>query len=280
MIKAFGLKKRRALALHWKTRLKKAGYIFAGLALCLWLGAIATVSGTVSQTYDHIVNKFLTASVNVGFSVQDIVVVGRQRTDPDLLRTLLDTKKGDPILAFDPQSAQKSIEDISWIKTVSITRRLPDTIIVDLIERQPLALWQQNKKLNVIDENGVKLTSRNLEDFNTLPIIVGADAPKHAPHLIGILNAEPSIAEKLDAAVRVSGRRWDLHLQNGIKVRLPEQDMEVALKKLAYTHATRKILNKNILSIDLRLGDKLVIKPVPGEAHQLHNINKNNKSSI
>ncbi len=84
----------------------------------------------------------------------------------------------------------------------------------------------------------------------------------------------PSIRQVLKAAVRVGERRWNLHLQPGMIARLPEDGMAAALKRLAYLIQEQKVLERNIVAIDLRQTDRFFIEPgnpasvsITGESH-------------
>jgi len=247
--------------------------------IAIWLIAIAFVSGSFGKAGDYIYAHYLTLTVNMGFKVDDILITGRQYTDPELLRALLNTERGDPILGFDPEHAKELIEKITWVQTAYVARQLPGTIYIEITERKPLAIWQEKDTLRVIDYEGHVLTDENLEEFNTLPIIVGSGAPNHVAHLVNILNAEPIIADRLDAAIRIGQRRWDLKLYNGIKIKLPERDVELAIRTLVKKHEENNLLDENITSIDLRNSDKLIIKAKPGVAQQILN-GSSVKSSI
>lgn len=204
----------------------------------------------------------LSMTSDAGFRVKDILVTGRVQIPADELLEHLSIKVNMPIFGVDIASAQKSLAGLAWVKSVSISRRLPDKVFIDLQEREPVALWQYQKKISVIDHEGVVLPVANLGDYKKLPLVVGADVPKHIMELIGLLRAEPVIAGHFSSAVRVGRRRWDLHLKNDIVVKLPEQDVELALSSLAAAERQNNILDRNISSIDLRQPKKMIVIPL------------------
>lgn len=120
-----------------------------------------------------------------------------------VIHAILNVEKGDSRFAVDPASAKAQLERISWIKTAQVERRLPDTVAVSLTERVPVALWQKDRKLSVVDAQGVVLSDQNLEGFRDLLLVVGEGAAEQAQDLITYLAAEPVIAGKIEAAVRV-----------------------------------------------------------------------------
>jgi cell division protein FtsQ len=218
-------------------------------------GAFRKIGGWASS-------ETLKITADAGFKVKDILVTGRKQISEDALLASLSVKQNAPIFGISIADAQKSLSGISWVKDVTISRRLPDAIIVELKERQPAALWQYQKKISLIDQEGAVLTAENLSPWKSLPLVVGEDAPKHIAELAGLLNAEPVIAGALGSAVRINNRRWDLHLQNGMVVKLPEQDSELALRRLVTLQAQKKIFDRNIAAIDLRQPERLMVTPI------------------
>ncbi len=97
-------------------------------------------------------------------------------------------------------------------------------------------------------------------EFAHLPIVVGDDAPAHAEALLFLLATEPDLQKRVTAAVRVGGRRWNLKLDNGIDVRLPEEDAASAWSRLATLERDNKLLSRDVVAIDLRLPDRLIVR--------------------
>lgn len=158
------------------------------------------------------------------------------------------------------------VERINWVKTAHVERRLPDTLYVYIQERTPLALWQDGNDLQLIDTDGNTITRHELSNFKDLILVTGKDAAKHAPALIATLKTTPLIHEMTDTAVRQGERRWDLHLRNGIKVKLPAEDIAFAVNVLQKEQQETKLLDKDIEIIDLRTSGRLIVKTRTGDA--------------
>ncbi len=205
-------------------------------------------------------------TADYGYAVRNVLVDGRHYTDADTLKAMAGLEKGAPVFAFDPAAAKAELEKISWVKTAHVERRLPDTIYIRLEERKPLALWQKARKLVLIDADGVVLTDRGLGPFRGLPMVTGEGANARAAELVGLLAAEPSIFERVEAATLISGRRWDLMLKSGAEVKLPESDIGLALRKLAVDHEEQALLDKQVLSIDVREEGRITVRTKPGAA--------------
>ena len=66
--------------------------------------------------------------------------------------------------------------------------------------------------------------------------------------------------------MRVAGRRWDIELSNGIRIKLPENGAERALKQVAEMAGEERILEREISVIDMRLIDRVVLRLEPAAA--------------
>lgn len=213
-------------------------------------------------------------AAEIGFRVKDMLVAGKQETKPEALMAALRIGYGDPILAFDATAAKARIEALPWVLSASVERVLPDTIIVRVQERQPLAVWQNRGEYQLIDATGKPIPGAALDRFANLLQVVGEDAPAHAADLVRLLRTEPALAGRVKAAVRVGDRRWNLRLDNGVDVRLPEQDAQAAWARLADYERTHKVLERDVQVLDLRLPDRLIVRrpgdapPVPGKAQE------------
>lgn len=252
---------RRSMRL-WLLRFRKVGIVMIAVGVIAGAGVSCWNNGTFGKIQNWAHEKTLTVTAGMGFKVKDIIITGRNRVSAPELLDALGIKQGDPIFDADIATAQLALSEISWVKDVSVTRRLPDAIHIELTERQPVALWQYQKKISVIDVNGRALTAKNLEKYRDLPLVVGETAPLHVGPLLDLLRAEPVIANQLASASRIGGRRWDLRLKNGVIVKLPEKDTELALRKLAEGAETDGLFDKNILGIDLRIPDQMVVDAV------------------
>lgn len=259
---------RRRPASPMRQRLIRYGLPAAVLAAVVVFGAWAVGSGWAGRTATAVGDGVLKVTAEAGLSVQDVMVVGRVQTEPADILAAVGLGRGDPILRFDPDRTRDAILSLPWVKTATVERRLPDTIFIRLEERRPMALWQHEQKLRVIDQDGHVLTEEGLAAYAHLPMVVGPDAPQHAQDFLAMIASRPTIAEQVEAAVRVGGRRWDLHMKNGVDIRLPEEGVAEALDQLAEMTAASALLERDIIAIDLRLGDRLVIQTSPFAAER------------
>ena len=199
----------------------------------------------------------------LGLTVSEITVEGRETTDRETILAALAAGPGTPILAVSPTQVKEQLEALPWVRTAVIERRLPGTLYVRLAERQPLALWQHGGKLDLVDREGNVIPVTRLDQFAKLPLVVGEGAASHAAELIEMLGSNPDLAARVTAAVRVGDRRWNLRIDNAIDVLLPANEMTTAWSQLAQLERSSAILKREVLTIDLRLPDQLVLRVSP-----------------
>jgi cell division protein FtsQ len=134
---------------------------------------------------------------------------------------------------------------------------------VRLTEATPLAVWQASQRLFLVSRSGRIIEDARIERFGRLLVIVGAGAPAAARDLLDILASEPELARRVIACVRVSGRRWNLRLDNGVDVKLPEENPAAAWSDLARLERRYGILARDIIAIDLREPGKPIVRLGP-----------------
>jgi cell division protein FtsQ len=193
--------------------------------------------------------------------IQDIVVEGRSHTPEPQLDAALGVHRGDTMLGFSLQDARQRVEMLSWVKHATIERRLPGTLVVNLIERTPFAIWQNQGKFVLIGRDGQVVANEEIAAFGDLPLVVGAGAPDAAAPLLDALDALPDLKSHVLAAVRVGERRWNLRLKNGADVMLPEGAETQALAKLMELQTSQALLDRPLAVVDMRLPDRLVVRP-------------------
>ncbi|MFD2206345.1 cell division protein FtsQ/DivIB [Kiloniella antarctica] len=244
-------------------------FIGTGIGSIFAIACLVTVlwtNGWIPGQINLAVDDFHDMTAKAGLSVEDVLVEGRKRTNAKAILNKLDVERGTPILSFSPEDAKAEIELLPWVEYAIVERRLPNVIYVQLTERQPLALWQQEGVLHVIDQNGAVIPTAKAKRFSTLPLIVGPDAPDHAKEILALIASEPDLGTKVKAAVRVSGRRWNIRLNNGVDVQLPEVDPTDAWSFFARIEREEGVLERDVILVDLRSRDRLIVRTSGGSA--------------
>jgi cell division protein FtsQ len=205
--------------------------------------------------------EFIALSVQNGYVVQNVHVTGRDRVPGDQLLQVLNIQRGMPLFAYDPQLAQDAVRKLPGVKSVFIERRWPDTIFVRLQERQPTARWQHNTQLHLVDTDGRTVVAKPDEDITQYPIIVGKGATKQIVPFFQLMKGQPDLWAQVRAATWVSQRRWDLTLRNGMVIKLPADNTELALSRFMKLVERDNILERDVAVIDIRLPHQAVLRP-------------------
>ena len=195
-----------------------------------------------------------------GLVVKEVIVEGRTKTNKTELLAALQISEGDSILPLNINKIRERINKLPWIKSVRVERHFPNKISLSLVERVPLARWQKNRQLSLIDMEGDIIPRVDLARFLHLPIIIGENAPKLAHQILKILSKEPHLFRRVRSVTLVSDRRWDVRLDNQIDVHLPEKNPQKAWAHLATVEHGHSILGSEVQGIDMRLQNQLIIK--------------------
>lgn len=254
-------RRRSRTAIDWRLlrRVVPAGGAVLLLGSLYWLYQ----DGWFGRQAEALQQAALEATAGLGLRIEEVLVEGRARTDGEEILTRLGLVVGRPILAVDPAAARAELEALPWVQSASVERQLPGTIYIRLTEREPLALWQEQGVIRVIDRDGGIIPGVEPRRFAHLPLVVGPDAPAHAAKLIAVMNSEPDLRQRVTAAVRVGGRRWNVQIEGRIDVRLPEADTAAAWSQLARIERQQGLLSRDVIIIDLRLPDRLVVRTDP-----------------
>lgn len=246
-------------------RIRRIGAIVGGTILAvgsLWMWTAGTFTA-IAEAAPTMVPSISDLS---GLTVNQIDVSGIKSLEPEEIIIASGVEDGQKIGDIDLDVVRERVESVGWVRTARVSRILPGTIQIAVSERTPYAFWQQNRKLRLIDREGVEITKKDLVHFAKLPLVVGEGAPTHAKSLFDVMDSEPALAARVKAAVRVGDRRWDLHFDNGSIVRLPENDAEAAWHRLAEIEKTAGILERDIVAVDMRLGDRTTVLLTPEAA--------------
>lgn len=232
------------------------------------LAIVVTMAVVVAATDFGILALNATARgvARAGFDINEVKVSGNVNASRlDIVSAVLNGSTNSMLFA-DIDDMRARIEQNSWVETATVTRKLPSRIEIQIVERRPAALWQSGGQFAVIDAQGRVLTTRNIAAFATLPRIVGADAAVHVPALFALLATQPELAAQVDAAVWVSGRRWDLLFKTGERMLLPEgAAASSALARFALLNNQKRLFGLGFVRFDLRVADRLVAS-LPPEA--------------
>jgi len=219
-----------------------------------------SVGGYFARSADFAARKMSTIMVSAGFRVARVTIEGQNRVGNQEIMRALKLDRSVSTLGFETAAAQERLEKLPLIRRAQVMRLLPSQLHVVIEERVPYAIWQHNSALYIVDQDGTALEQLKDGARPNLPLVVGAGAAENARDLLDELAHWPRVKAKVQAAIRVADRRWNLKLANGLEIRLPEEDIARALKKVAELDRTQKILSGDAVAVDLRLSDRVTIR--------------------
>jgi len=203
------------------------------------------------------------AGATVDMRLGEVNLQGRVHTPIDALAEAVGVERGEPILGLDLDGVRRRVETIGWVKQATVWRQLPDTLHIEIAEREPFARWQIDGRVYLIDADGKVLEEGDRAEFHHLFLLVGVGASDKAHDLLEMLQTEPVLASRVVNAIRVRNRRWDIEFDNGVVARLPEDGAAAAWARLIDLERSHGLLRRDIKVVDLRLDDRLIVQLTP-----------------
>ncbi|HEX7856594.1 MAG TPA: cell division protein FtsQ/DivIB [Sphingobium sp.] len=200
-----------------------------------------------------------------GFQVAKVEVQGLKHMDEMPVYTLALDEMDRSMLSVDLAALRSRVMTLGWVADARVTRRLPNTLVIDIVERDPVAVWQHGGKLSLIDVNGVELEHVDGRAMPDLPLVVGPQANRETKALQQLMGAAPALKPLLAGASWVGNRRWDLRFQSGETLALPEGNSAAAaaLMKFAQLDGVNRLLGRGIVRFDMRDPSRFVLRLPP-----------------
>jgi len=258
----------------------------AGLAFALFLLLIAIVALVARDLPSQAGTSAGAATGRAGLSVKNYEVVGLRRMDRARVDAIVAEELQRAAERSDAEMPAQFLVDVSairgrllqfgWVQDARVSRRLPDRLVIDIVERTPAALWQDRQQLALVDAEGIVLDRVPITQMPDLPLLIGAGANRRARELDRLMSNVPTLKPQLASATWVGQRRWDLLFQSGETVALPEGEAaaRTALSKFANMDKSTGLLGRGLVRIDLRLPGKMTVRlpqvPEPAPADAAH----------
>jgi cell division protein FtsQ len=196
----------------------------------------------------------------LGFGIGKVTISGLSQLSE---REILAISEISPRVSLPFVSAadiRAKLEAVALVRSASVRKLFPSELVINLVEREPFALWQKDGELFVVSADGTMIDTMRDQRFATLPLVVGAGANARAAEYTAILDASGPLKDRIRAGMLISGRRWNLKMNNGIDIRLPEQGATAAVARLARLEREQGLLEKDVLAVDLRMTDRVVVR--------------------
>lgn len=240
-----------------------AGAVFVGgLMLMLATGGRAqALAANFKGGVDH-------RLASAGFRVASLQIKGASRmARADIVRAAALTSD-QSILSLDLEALRQRVEQVGWIDEARVVRLLPDTVLIQVKERPHLAVWQHGGLTEVVDATGASIREADPGRFPDLPLVVGEGANTAAAAVLPLVQSRPRLMSRLEALVRVDGRRWDLRLKDGGLIQLPAENEDGALIQLDQLDHRGRLLELGFSRIDLRDPQAVAVRPHDGTIGQ------------
>lgn len=230
-------------------------------ALAVLALAAAQYFGLTAAAYQ----QYAVVAAKAGFQVQRVEVTGMERVDQLKVYELVLAEKDRAMPLVDIDKVRSDLLDYGWIKEARVSRRLPDTLAVEIIERKPAAVWQREGKYSLIDAEGIVLQNVKAGDATELPVLNGTDANRHAVALDNLLDNATALKAQVAGASWIGNRRWDLRFKTGETLALPEGEKAAAeaLLNFARMDGIHRLLGRDLIHFDLRDPDRAYFRKAP-----------------
>src|SRR3984885_15280564 len=216
-------------------------------------GHVEELSAALSDTRNAIANS-------AGFRITTVAINGRKQLTQDEVLAIGGVNGRSSLLFLDADAVRTRLKANPWIADATILKLYPGRLQIDIVERTAFALWQQGGHLAVIADDRALLGRYVERRFATLPLMVGKGAETHAKDFLAVLNRYPQVRGVTKAAIFVGERRWNLRLQDGLDIRLPENDVDTALATLSKLDQDDRLFSRDIVAVDMRLPDRLSVQ--------------------
>jgi cell division protein FtsQ len=231
--------------------------------------AVLTLLALVAAQYAGLTaaayQQYAALAAKAGFQVKRVPVTGMERVDQLKVYQLVLAEKDRAMPLVDIEKIRADLLQYGWIKDARVSRRLPDTLAVEIIERKPAALWQRDGKYSLIDANGIVLANVRAGEGGDLPTLNGNEANAHIVALNALLDNASALKSQVSGATWIGNRRWDLQFQTGETLALPEGEAEAAkaLLNFARLDGVHRLLGRDLIHFDLRDPNRAYFRKAP-----------------
>lgn len=224
----------------------------------------AVIAGLVLMGLPRMVGVYIGETIGrMGFAVRNIEVVGLVHTDRQRVYQIVGTQQVRPMPLVDLAGTREQLMRLAWVGDARVSRRLPDTLVVDIVERRPAAVWQYQGQLRLIDNEGRSIAAIDPAAMpEKLPLVIGPGANMHAAEFSKLIDSQPALKPLVAGAAWIGDRRWDLRFQSGETLALPEGAKQAidAFDYFARRDAAVRLLGQNYVRFDMRDPSRVVVR--------------------
>jgi cell division protein FtsQ len=235
--------------------------VLGGVISIAWIAAVMIGVPAMAQ------KQIATVASDAGFEVQHVEVRGVENINELQIyeRALAERNQAMPLV--DLEGLRQELLGLSWVKDARVSRQLPDTLVIDIVEREPHAVLRKADHFVLIDETGHELQPISRRAAEGRLIVSGLGAGKQVKELAHLLAAAPALTPRVREAEWIGNRRWNLTFKTGQVLALPEGDKQSssALVSFARLDGTNRLLGGPVKVVDMRGKDRVYLR-IPDRA--------------
>ncbi|SMC48495.1 cell division protein FtsQ/DivIB [Novosphingobium sp. B1] len=238
--------------------------ILAVAAVLVW--TVASMAGIPALATEQ---AALIAS-DAGFKVSHLEVRGVNRMNEQRIYERILGQSDRAMTSLDLASLRDELNQLPWVKDARVSRKLPDTLVIDIVERNPHAVLRKPDRLVLVDDTGVELETVSAPKAKGMLVISGLGVGQRVQDLTRLLDAAPALKPQVSEAEWVGNRRWNLTFKTGQVLALPEGDEKSAgaLLSFARMDGVNRLLGGKVAAFDMRAPDRIYMR-VPGHADEV-----------
>ena len=270
------LEKLRAAAIH---PLATGGLIFG------FLGAAFAYSAVRGGAYENFIQTVGTPgdllARAIGMGIDTVTISGISELKETEILAYAGVKARNSLPYLDAEGMRTRLRSVPMIRDAEVRKLYPSRLAITVVERQPYALWQKDGKISIVSADGMPIDSLHDDRYARLPLIVGDGANERLDQYRRIIEAAGELTPRIKAGALVSRRRWSLYTTDNVEVRLPELEPEAAVQRLASLQRDYRILDKDIVALDLRVPGRVEVQ-LSNEAAsaRLENLSRKAKGKV
>ena len=202
---------------------------------------------------------------DAGFEVKRVEVRGVKHINELKVyeRVLGQRDRAMPLVDID--GLRSELMQLSWVEDARVSRQLPDTLVIDVVERKPHAVLRKADRMVLIDATGHELETVTAARAKGKLVLSGPGASRQVVALTNLLGAAPALKPQVREAEWVGNRRWNLTFKTGQVLALPEgvRPSSTALMSFARLDGINRLLGGKVAAFDMRASDRIYFR-VPG----------------
>ena len=230
--------------------------ILGGAVVLAWLAAsFAGVPTMAQEQLAHLAHQ-------AGFELHNVNVRGTKNLNELKVYQIALADRDRAMPFIDLGAVRGRLMGLSWVEDARVSRQLPDTLVIDIVERKPVAVLAKPDRFVLIDATGRELEAVSEARTKGKLVLSGPGAGRQVAALSELLDAAPALRPQLRSAEWIGNRRWNLTFKTGQLLALPEGKNESAksLVTFAQLDGRNRLLGGKAVAFDMRAGDRIYIR--------------------